>query len=276
MSAGRSDILPSSTADALRMSHAINASASRRQSLPSYGAAHRYLQLQQIQRHRHALWEQGPWKFGRPEEADIFVKPLQLRRPHRDVRSLSEEPETVFPASKRFFVRAVIHSKTHVPIGLKREFDLDALRATIPDPLPSPRSSNFNREALLSKLEQSDGEQWAHSSMDSHMVNARDNEDGDCHVNIKTEEIIASPSNKWRQYLSKATAVPINIQYARAQLPALAAIMMSDQVRRGDTVELALPHPRAWPETVAYVYTGEEELLTAQVKENILYLGGKV
>lgn len=64
--------------------------------------------------------------------------------------------------------------------------------------------------------------------------------------------------------------------YARAQLPALAAIMMSDRVRRGDTIELALPHPRAWPETVAYVYTGEEELLTEPVKENILYLGGKV
>jgi hypothetical protein len=51
---------------------------------------------------------------------------------------------------------------------------------------------------------------------------------------------------------------------------------MSDRVRRGDTIELALPHPRAWSETVAYVYTGEEVLLTEQVRENILYLGGKV
>lgn len=51
---------------------------------------------------------------------------------------------------------------------------------------------------------------------------------------------------------------------------------MSNRVRRGDTIELAMPHPSAWPSTVAYVYTGERELLKDNVRENILYLGGKI
>jgi hypothetical protein len=212
-SAGRSNVFLSNTAESLHMSYATNLSASRRQSVPSYGAAHRYMQLQQIQRQRLALWEQGSGKFGCSEEADVFVKPLQLRRPRRDIRSSSEGPDSASPTSplhRRLFVRAVIHSKTHVPVGLKREFDLDALRATIPDPLLSPRSRNFNREALLSKLGQSDGELSSHSPVDSSMANACDNEDGVHDVNIKVEETNTSPSLKCRRYSSKVTAVPIS------------------------------------------------------------------
>ena len=52
--------------------------------------------------------------------------------------------------------------------------------------------------------------------------------------------------------------------------------MMSEQVRAGDRIDLPIPHPRVWAETAAYVYTGEDALLTEQVKLNILYLGGKV
>lgn len=51
---------------------------------------------------------------------------------------------------------------------------------------------------------------------------------------------------------------------------------MSNQVRVGDTLELPLPHPEAWAETVAWVYTGEEALMTDKVRENVQYLGGRV
>lgn len=66
------------------------------------------------------------------------------------------------------------------------------------------------------------------------------------------------------------------LSYARAYLPVLASVMMSDQVRRGDTIGIPVPNPRAWTETVEFVYTGVEELATEPVKQNILYLGGKV
>lgn len=55
----------------------------------------------------------------------------------------------------------------------------------------------------------------------------------------------------------------------------LAAIILSELIKSGDTLELPLPHPRAWEDTVTYVYTGRVEL-TEPIHRNILYLGGKV
>ncbi|KAL6904550.1 hypothetical protein GGI43DRAFT_397494 [Trichoderma evansii] len=269
MSTGHGETFQQSTAKARRVSYALP--ASRRRSMPTYGTVSRstYMQLQQIQQHRHSLWEQGHKVFGRQEEADFLVKPLQLRRPRREIRSWSEEPSSASSLSKRVMVRAIIRSKSHVPIGLKREFDLDDLRATIPDPIPSPQSSNFDHEVLLSRLELSDEDLEPQSPVDSEIA------DDDSDVVVKTEKTDMPPFLKHSQFLPKATSVPMSVQYARAQLPALAAIMMSNRVRRGDTIELAMPHPNAWPSTVAYVYTGEREFLKENVRENILYLGGK-
>ena len=50
---------------------------------------------------------------------------------------------------------------------------------------------------------------------------------------------------------------------------------MSDAFRTGDTVELPVPYPQAWTDTMAYVYMGEDELLTELARCNILYLGGR-
>lgn len=51
--------------------------------------------------------------------------------------------------------------------------------------------------------------------------------------------------------------------------------MLSEIVRPGDTVELPLPHPHAWEDTVANVYTGRVAL-TEHIRQNILYLGGSI
>ncbi|KAL7943085.1 hypothetical protein V8C42DRAFT_329613 [Trichoderma barbatum] len=292
----------------LRMSLSITLSTSYTPKSPSDESELRRKQLADIQRSRLGLWEQGSKRFGRLEDADVFVRPLPLRRCLNGNRSPSEDPYTPSPAStpsslssptlipptptsptsassRRLSVRAIIHSKSNTPVGLKREFDLDALRATIPDPLPSPRSPNFDREALLSNLRPLNRKRRASSPADSDSLDARDNKDDNegeeadgSYGNVEEiAETATSPQpSKRRRVSSQHIAVPINAQYARAQLPALAAIIMSDRVRRGDTIELALPHPGMWPETVAYVYTGEAQLLTEQTKENILHLGGKI
>ena len=65
------------------------------------------------------------------------------------------------------------------------------------------------------------------------------------------------------------------MQYARSYLPVLAALMLSGHVWKGDIIDLPLPRPEAWARTVTYVYTGQGEL-TEAMKENILYLGGKI
>ncbi|RFU72654.1 hypothetical protein TARUN_9598 [Trichoderma arundinaceum] len=213
----QNDISVATAAETLRSSFSSDIPAKYRP--PNYRP-----HLHQVQCPRLDLWEQGPRKFGRLEDADVFVKPLQLRRSRREIRSWSDGPETpssASPSSRRLCVRAVIRSKTHLPIGLKREFDLDALRATIPDPLPSPRSPNFNQEALLSKLEQSGGEQSTDPPAEPALADVSHDEDGDNDGSDdgnseghdgseeRAEEMITSPSVKWQRFSSKAIAVPI-------------------------------------------------------------------
>lgn len=67
----------------------------------------------------------------------------------------------------------------------------------------------------------------------------------------------------------------VDLEYARSYLPVLAALLLSGYIREGDIVDLPVPHPAAWPQTVAHVYTGKGEL-TEAVKENIRYLGGRI
>jgi len=51
--------------------------------------------------------------------------------------------------------------------------------------------------------------------------------------------------------------------------------MQSGHVNHGDLIDLPMPHPEAWSQTVAFVYTGQGSL-TPAMRENILYLGGAV
>lgn len=50
--------------------------------------------------------------------------------------------------------------------------------------------------------------------------------------------------------------------------------MYSGHVRTGDSIDLPMPHPEAWSQTLAYVYTGSGEL-TEAVRRNVVHLGGK-
>lgn len=67
--------------------------------------------------------------------------------------------------------------------------------------------------------------------------------------------------------------IPTDIEYALHYLPVLAALMLSGHVRKGDSIDLPVPHPAAWHEVVTYIYTGSG-ILTSAVRENVLYLAG--
>ena len=56
-------------------------------------------------------------------------------------------------------------------------------------------------------------------------------------------------------------------------MPVLVALMLSGHVKQGDIIDLPVPYPEAWPQTVAFVYTDQSDLTTA-IRENINYLGG--
>jgi hypothetical protein len=49
--------------------------------------------------------------------------------------------------------------------------------------------------------------------------------------------------------------------------------MLSGHVRKGDAIDLPLPHPEAWRETITYIYTGHTAPHSA-IRENISYLAG--
>jgi hypothetical protein len=49
--------------------------------------------------------------------------------------------------------------------------------------------------------------------------------------------------------------------------------MLSGHVRKGDRIDLPLPHPEAWPDVVAYIYTGSGSP-SPNMKANISYLAG--
>jgi hypothetical protein len=66
------------------------------------------------------------------------------------------------------------------------------------------------------------------------------------------------------------------VTYALHYLPVLAALLLSGHVRKGDTVDLPLPSPRAWGEVVGWVYTGLPETLSDEARENVEYLGGVI
>ncbi|PNY29168.1 Uncharacterized protein TCAP_00910 [Tolypocladium capitatum] len=238
----------------------------RRQSVPALAAAARSLHFH---RFCEGLRRHGAREFGNIGPAGVFVMPLELRRPSAAISEESQqEASSPIPESGRLPIRVVIRPKDRSPVVLKREFDLSELRATVPEALPSPRSPNFDRGALLAAAA-------AEGAVPLPRSPASASRSGRGSVDMGSSEPPPSPLSE-RKHCAGPHPVAMHLPYARAFLPVLAAVMMSEQVRGGDRIDVPMPHPRAWTETVAFVYTGEEELLTEQVKLNILYLGGKV
>jgi hypothetical protein len=66
-----------------------------------------------------------------------------------------------------------------------------------------------------------------------------------------------------------------DVEYAVHYLPVLGALMLCGHIRKGDSIDLPLPYPEAWAESVTYVYTGKGTL-TQAVRENVMYLAGRV
>lgn len=74
---------------------------------------------------------------------------------------------------------------------------------------------------------------------------------------------------------TKRTVMPIHMDYALRYLPALGLLMLSGHIRKGDQIDLPIPFPEAWAESIAYVYTGLGEP-GEKARANVEYLGGVV
>lgn len=194
-------------------------------------------------------------------------------------------------------VRAIIKPKDveRPSFLIQRTFDLDALRATIPDPMPryhplsqlpplplrvpmAPASSSSAARAALPTRPPLPRRRSSIRSGELLSGRGRHGRDHETLIRdvkavpIRKSDSFPFPSKTWYTNPLMSTT---DLKYARAHLPVLAALLASGHVREGDVVYLPLPHPEAWPHTVRYVYTGQGEL-TAAMRENILYLAGKV
>ncbi|CAM1504491.1 Fc.00g020820.m01.CDS01 [Cosmosporella sp. VM-42] len=245
----------------------------RRMSAPPGALLARNIQLQ---RQREYMRRRGLVGSYHPREADLMVIPVEYRRLSTIAPNTDGGLLTPFPQDGRLTIRVVIYSRGRKPVVLTRTFDLDELRATIPDRSPSPHDPAI-REG--SKATISCGPKIPHFPPPSDFGQSTGincySPDPNHHFTTDVSWFRRTPGLDRRFQRLEVSPVPMHLEYARAYLPVLAAIILSEIVRHGDIIELPLPQPRAWKDTVAYVYTGRVAL-TEQIRQNILYLGGKV
>ncbi|KAL2757083.1 hypothetical protein ACRALDRAFT_2026998 [Sodiomyces alcalophilus JCM 7366] len=267
----------------------------RRQSVPTFrppGQSRRARQTMHLEQLR--AW--GHVYLGDATTADVFVTAVAARRPSESSSSSSSSSSsasspTSEPAStdetklKRSLsvqpgttttIRARVRPRDldRKPFLIQREFDLEELRATVPDPLPrsspAPKNPSCRRSSVA---ELPDAPPTSRHALRS--LRARRRSSSAKTGLLPSGHGLRSASNRDARASARgSTATPIHLEYARVHLPVLAALIVSGHIREGDVIDLPLPHPEAWSQTVAYVYTGQGEYTDA-IKENILYLAGK-
>ncbi|XXH06077.1 Type 2 glycosyltransferase [Hypoxylon texense] len=221
---------------------------------------------------RDQLRTWGHVYYGNAKSADAFIIARSLRRTNgtsadttKDLDYRQGPPNT--PASpsppKRLTVRAIVRPRAldRPSFLIQRNFDVEQLRATVPEP---PRYSNAAAHSPTSPL--------AHGH---HLAAAQTRSRRSSSVQSSTLLRSGAGSIDLDGLMRDAKAVPIHLKYARVYLPVIAALLSSGHVHEGDVIYLPMPHAEAWPQTAQYVYTGQGELTDA-VRENILYLAGKV
>ncbi|ETS75137.1 hypothetical protein PFICI_13621 [Pestalotiopsis fici W106-1] len=251
---------------------------------------------QSVMEIRDQLRNWGHVYHGNIETADAFVIARSLRRQstspiHLRAGGVIGSPTSSRGAShnaNRQTIRAIIRPKAleRQSFLVQRTFDMDELRATIPDPVPhyhgalrpSPASFSGQRQQQdrsgTSSPSPAPRSMAAAASRPPRPLLARRRS------SVRSSELLsgrgrASVSLDHEALICDPKTVPIHLKYARAYFPVLAALLVSGHVREGDIIYLPLPHPEVWPQTVRYIYLGQDDL-SAAMRENILYLAGKV
>lgn len=209
--------------------------------------------------------------FGNVVTADAFVTAVSLRRPSLVI--VEQDSHESFRSSDQVTIRARVlpRATERKPFLIQRQFDIRELRDCIPALLPSQDHTRglatLRRSSRLRRL----------SLQQIPTLNHR----GTVHPRRKIDnDYVAVPIRmyfqRWQRciWLLTIEFVP-DIEYALHYLPVLAALMLSGHIRKSDSIDLPLPNPEVWVDTIAYVYTGKGEV-TLPMKENILFLAGRV
>lgn len=247
-----------------------NTVAQRRQSLPMVSPSSRWERRNSLQM-RQELQAWGHVFFRNGSYASCFVSAVALRR---SSDSSSADESAAAMGKNQVTIRARVRpcALDRKPFLIKRAFDMDELRATIPELSPvSARTRRFSTD-LSARSPLPAGRRRSSIAVGGELGADRDMSPirGTHPVPIRT----LTPDRN-RISRDRLLTLPIDVQYARAFFPVLAALIYSKHIQKRDIIDLPMPHPEAWTHTVAHVYTGQGEL-TEAIEQNILYLGGKV
>ncbi|OTB01241.1 hypothetical protein M426DRAFT_323638 [Hypoxylon sp. CI-4A] len=215
--------------------------------------------------------------YGNAKTADAFIIARSLRRNDKSSPTGSMRSESIAkaiagaPSKNRLTIRAIVRPRTldKPSFLIQRNFNIDELRATIPDPPPQQQQVMSPTEQRRQSLPMISPRSSISTSSQSRSRRSSSS--------VKSGALLRSSASSvdLESLIRDAKAVPIHLKYARAYLPVLSVLLVSGHVHEGDIIYLPMPHAEAWPQTARYVYTGQGEL-TEAVKENILYLAGKV
>ncbi|KAI1464398.1 uncharacterized protein F4812DRAFT_443279 [Daldinia caldariorum] len=184
------------------------------------------------------------------------------------------------PPNKRLTVRAIIRpqSQDRPAFLIQRNFDIEELRATIPDPppahAPAMKGVSDGPRSPAGFMSRKNGVPASTAPPPSLLLLSLSSSQSRPRRSSVAGRSDASALDL-ESLIRDGKAIPMHLPYARAYLPVVAALLVSGHICEGDVVYLPMPHAEAWPATVRYVYTGQGEL-TEAVRENILYLAGKV
>ncbi|KAI1496369.1 hypothetical protein F5X99DRAFT_422187 [Biscogniauxia marginata] len=234
----------------------------------------------------HELRSVGHIHFGAARTADAFVIPRSLRResnpfagaPHSAVVPPQGDdglPRLNMP--NRLTVRIVIRPRAHERKLFKFEhsFDMDELRATVPDPPPPPPPPPTGSTGISSREPDRVWSSAAKTASSTAPKRRPSTARSNSTASVSPRDPRSGHGSDYRSLLTDPKTVPIHLRYARVFLPVLAGLLQLGDVRRGDIVYLPVPHAGAWHQTLRYVYTGQGEP-TPAVRANIVYLAGKV
>ncbi|KAI0096896.1 hypothetical protein GGR51DRAFT_488723 [Nemania sp. FL0031] len=212
-------------------------------------------------------------EYGNRTTADAFVIARSIRRGNSPtstdgLRPFWEADSSKSSLSRRLTLRAIIRPRAQGrnTFLIQRSLDIDELRATTSTG-PSDKSHQGTSPSRASRKPLPVPAKWSSSSR--RLSTALSSPQAE-RFSRKTPH---SPG--YDKLIRDPKAIPIHTHYASSSLPALAALLTSGHIHSGDVIYLPVPHAESWPQTVRYVYTGEGEL-TAAMRENILYLGGRV
>jgi len=222
--------------------------------------------------HDH-LRDWGYVYLGNSETADAFVNAVSLRRPSLALVEGDIQIKPIDLVTIR--ARLIPKAKERKPFLIQRQFNIEELRSRIPK-LPV----SLDQESKTPTRLRRSGRNRRSSTWQA--ASATNKKPEICKTLIAGTSSLGNGALPIRKYPASPFIFPslltvrkIDIEYALHYLPVLAALMLSGHVRKYDTIDLPLPHPGAWRETVTYVYTciGHRSI-SAAARENIQYLAG--